>query len=182
MAETARDDAARLNVTPQYIAQAAREFSDSQDALETAKGKHRNLIKKLKADGIAIDTLKLVLQLKRQDEADVLGNQREFIRYARILNLPIGTQLSLLDDEMPQDELDDKEREEQVAWDAGEQGKVAGKAGKPASGNPYPVGTLAYAAWDLGHKKGAEIREAGGVGKRGRPRKDKGTEAQQAAA
>lgn len=171
MAETAQDNATRSNVSARDIAMAERQFVESVEKLETAKGRHRNLLKQLKATGINVDMLKAVVGLKRQDPDDVLGNQKDFIRYARTLNLPIGTQLNLLDAEIPADELESTEREEQVAWDAGEQGKVAGKAGHPAEGNPHNPGTLAHAAWNLGHTKGVEIREAGGVGKRGRPKK-----------
>lgn len=171
MAETARDDAKKHNVTPQFIASAERQFVESAEKLETAKGKHRNLIKQLKADGINIDKLKAVITLKRQDPTDVLGEYRDFIRYAKVLLLPIGAQLSLLDEEMPEDELDAQQAEEQVAWDAGEQGKAAGKSGATKESNPFQAGTLAFAAWDLCWSKGAELRAAGGVGKRGRPKK-----------
>lgn len=171
MAQTAQADAARSNVSPQFVAQAERDFVESLEKLETAKGKHRNLLKQLKAGGINIDMLKTVVSLKRQDPEDVLGNQKDFIRYAKILALPIGAQLTLLDEEMPDDELGDEDRQQQEAWDAGQQGLNAGKAGKPESDNKHTPGSLAFAAWAEGHRRGTAIRTEGGVGKRGRPKK-----------
>lgn len=170
MAISAQADVAKSNVSPQFIAKSERDFVESLEKLETAKGRHRNLIKQLKQAGINVEILKSIVSLKRQDPEDVLGNQKDFIRYAKVLALPIGAQLTLLDEELPDTDLDSAEREQQEAWDAGQAGLNDGKAGRPAQTHHQP-GTLAFSSYHEAHRRGSVIRQEGGVGKRGRPKK-----------
>lgn len=181
MANDARVDAARCNLTDDYIAEAARDLEDAKAKLETAKAKYRLTRKHLKSNGIHLGQLDAVLLLKKADADEVLGEQRTFIRYARVLALPLGSQLSLLDEEPPAVALSETAQEEQKAWDAGQQGYDAGKKGEPRENNRYPAGTLAFAAWDEGHRRGKAVLDEGLVPRRGRPPKAP-AEAGQAAA
>lgn len=181
MAQTARDDAAQSNVTDDTISKGFREYEESVDKLETQKARHRNLVKRLKSYGIDTDTLKTVVAIKRRDPDDVLGEQRNFVRYCRVMALPIGQQLTLLNDDLPEVDVSAQEREQQEAWDCGEQGLRAGKNKEPASNNPYTPGQLNHAAWAEGHKRGAALAEEGLVHKRGRPKKTTEGEQQDAA-
>lgn len=170
MAESASADAARTNVTPETILTARRERSEAKDALETAKARYRNIGKKIEAWGVNVQQLDRVIEFARRDQ-DELGQEfRTFIHYARVLNVPIGTQLSLLDDNGAAVDLSDKAREEQAAWDAGQQGMLAAKNQEPASNNPHEAGSLAHAAWAEAHRIQMAKLDSGLVVKRGRPK------------
>jgi len=169
MAESASADAARTNVTPETILTARRERAEAKDALETAKARYRNCGKKIESWGIDIKQLDRVIEFARRDQ-DELGEEfRTFIHYARVLQVPIGTQLSLLDDQDKAVDLSERAKEEQAAWDAGQQGLNAAKNNEPASNNPFTAGTLAHSAWAEAHRQQRQKMEEGLVPRRGRP-------------
>lgn len=160
------------NVSAEIIQRARRERMDSRAALETAKARHRNVGKKIESWGLDLKQLDKAIEISRRDPDDLHDDFAVFIRYCRVLQIPLGTQLTLFDLELPEDSVSVTAAEEDAAWDAGQQGKIAGRNGEPSTNNPHAPGSLAFTAWSEGHRRGATERAEGLVVKRGRPRKE----------
>ncbi len=172
MADTAGAQTARGNVPPETIIRARQDRTEAKALLETAKARFRACGKKIESWGVDLKELDKVIEFARRDQDDLRGEFSTFIHYCKVLQLPLGTQLSLLDDDAPPVDLSEADKEQAAAWDAGDQGYKAGKNGEPASNNTYPPGSLAFAAWAEYHKRGLALFQEGLVTKRGRPRKE----------
>jgi hypothetical protein len=142
-------------------------------ALETAKARFRNCGKKIESWGVDLKQLDRVIEFARRDSDELKGEFHTFLHYCKVLQLPLGTQLSLLDDDVKVD-MSPGAKEEAEAWDAGQQGFAAGKNGEPPSNNKYPAGTLAFTAWEEARARGKAALEEGLVVRRGRPKGSKG--------
>ncbi len=181
MAENAEAADGRGNVTPATIIRARQDRTEAKASLETAKARYRACGKKIESWGVDLKELDKVIEFARRDQEDLRGEFSTFIHYCKVLQLPIGTQLSLLDDDTTPVTLTDNDKEQAAAWDAGDQGYRAGKNGEPAANNTYPPGSLAFTAWAEYHKRGLALFQEGAVPKRGRPRKEASADNQAAA-
>jgi hypothetical protein len=173
MAQSATEDAKRVNVSAATINQFARELDEAEDKVTTAVGVVRSIRKRAKNDGVNLRALDEVRKAKRMDEDEVLLNEQDRLRYAAFLGLDLGTQLEL-DVEIPEEVKD-----ERAKYDAERDGYNFGKSGHPRTDNPFEAGTVAYVAWDGGWTRGEKEHFEGPTEapkKRGRPKKGVGAE------
>lgn len=109
------------------------------------------LKKAAKADGIDLGALKRIEAYRKLDEDEVEIQIRHVTQYAGFLGMSLGTQTSL---PLPPDQP------EQMEWEAGEAGYLAGKGGKLRSDNPFPEGSPLFVAWDKQFVRGLKILAA----------------------
>lgn len=144
------------------IQSAQREKNEAGTALAREK-------KAAKSGGIDLKAYKWIEQLRDLETEEQAILLRHLIDYATILQMPIGTQFSLMDApqapppakplrgaaklkaEAAQAQLEAAAREE-----AAERGLRAGRDGAEAESNPYKLGSETYVAWSKGHADGLQ--------------------------
>jgi len=98
-------------------------------------------------------------QVRKLDEDERPIVVRTFIQFCGWLEMPIGTQASLIDaPKMPKAKPAAKTAH--AVWSAGEAGLLAGREGDPADINPHPPGTEQHVAWAKNHTQGLGERAA----------------------
>lgn len=118
---------------------AKREQQDASAALARAK-------KDAKAKSINLTAYKLVEQMRKLEDDERAVVIRLFMSYAGWLDMPLGTQMSLIDaPKMPKPKASAKT--EHSVWAAGEAGLIAGRDGEAADSNPHKPGTEHHVAW-----------------------------------
>lgn len=182
-------EATSPNLPPDVFLKHYRKVREAKRAKEEASAALARVNKAAKADGVDLDAFKLLEKFRDLDD-DELGMRMRHVRdYAKWLNLPLGTQLTMFAEE-PSAEVSAKGLKDQSEWEAGDQGYRAGRSGSLRSDNPYDEGTEPYVAWDKEWTRGvkslaAEMRghddaeadrkiderAAAAPRKRGRPRK-----------
>ncbi len=168
MAERAAPGVGHNGPTPDDFLTHFRAVVAAKRALEEAQSAHQHALKKAKGAGINLDAFKAVLKARKAEPEQVEQNLRDFARYARWLEMPIGTQPGLFGDDAPVP--DDKATTEQREWAADEAGYDAGRNGRNRGDCPFPLGTPFHARWDAGWIRGqAKLAEGLGPKKRGRP-------------
>jgi hypothetical protein len=80
-------------------------------ALEEAQSAHQHALKKAKGAGINLDSFKAIMKARKAEPETVEQNLRDFARYARWLEMPIGAQPGLFADAVPA--VDEKAQIEQ---------------------------------------------------------------------
>lgn len=119
----------------------------AKEALDSANGSYRNVVKHVEGKGIHLKAAKRALSVIKADNRDeVMEEEVRFFEYLAILGNPVAKkQLDLFRVENPRTPGVDK---------AAEQGRYAGIMGEGMEANPYgPVGELGQtwiAAWHRG--------------------------------
>lgn len=123
----------------QAIAEAKREQEDAGAALARSKKAAKNAAVDMEAYAFIQKLLKL-----EPDEAAI--RVRHVLQYATYLQMPVGTQFSMLDaPQMPKPPSDAQLAHK--VWLAGEAGLKAGREGDASDSNPHPPGSEEHAAW-----------------------------------
>lgn len=139
------------NVTPETFLEFYRQAGIAKRDLERAQGEYRAVLKRAKKAGIDTKALIAVRAIATSDDpAAEEAHLNTLLRYARYLDLPLGTQLGLFDDAAPSAAA----RTEQAEWDAEDYGYRAGRGGQNRDDNPHAAGTAAHVRWDEGWHKG----------------------------
>lgn len=114
--------------------------------LETLQGEYRAALKLAKTDGVSSRAISWYLAARKRDPENIDMETRERNRIARLMALPIGTQLGFLDG---QHSIADDIMEEAV--DAQAQGRLAHSRGVSREANPHmPIDSKDYVDWDFG--------------------------------
>lgn len=145
-------EAASHPVSPETFLEHYRHIRDATRAKDDASMALARTKKAAKTDGMDMFALKLVEQLSKLDNDEAEIRLRNFTHYARFLNKPYGTQLSMFDSDLP--EATAKAREEHAIWEAGQAGLRAGQEGHRADFNPHPPGTEKHVTWHRNWKTG----------------------------
>lgn len=146
MSDKSNVDDAIVLVHLQKIQTAERKKDEAVNALRSAR-------KAAKADGISLKTFDAVRHLAKLDEHEVTDDFNDMIRYARILQVPVYSQLELF--------AAPTAAEDQVIIKAGMNGLRAGRTGADAATNPYDPGSPAGQMWlEQWHKGQAELLSA----------------------
>lgn len=167
MADKAKDDAKKSNVTPALILEAVEDLETAKEKVTSATGKYQGRRKHWKSLGVNLKVLDAILTLKRADEADVRSDELDRVRYAAWLNVDLGTQAEFNLEPPP------AEHNEKLAkYDTHRAGYNAGQRGDPRSSNPHEPGTVAHPFWDQGWADGDNDKWQGAAPAR-KPKKGK---------
>lgn len=129
------------------------EYEKALKAKKAADAEIKLVAKRLKAEGTKLSDVKVAIALESPEgEADLRDKIERELRVARWLGLPVGTQLSLLDetDRTPSDER------------AFEEGKRSGLKGEPAS-PPRGFAGANTQHWMRGHAEGNAVLLSKGI-------------------
>src|SRR3954451_12085083 len=145
------------NVQPAVFLDHYRLIRDAKDAHADTGMALVRAKKAAKAAGVDLDALKLLESLSKLDADEAAVQLRHVQRYARWAELPIGTQLNLLDGEETPEGPSQEDQQKQRDWAAGEAGLLAGKSGRIRLDNNHPAGSSEYVAWDKAWLRGNKI-------------------------
>ena len=153
---------------PTILAAKVEEEKANEDARKR-RGEYRASLKAFKKAGGNVDAMTYTLGLRHSDPEEVTRLWRGINSYARLMNLPIGTQLGLFEkgesiatqienakaekDPGPPRKMTDK-----TLTAIAKEGAAASAGGKFETDNPYEDGTLAFLAWAGGFRKDTEKR------------------------
>jgi hypothetical protein len=126
---------------------AKREMEDALAAVARAK-------KAAKKDAVNPLAYKFMEQIRKLDEDERPIVVRTFMEYCSWLNMPIGTQASLID----APKVPKQARTAHAVAQASEAGLQAGREGEPASMNPHRPGSEEHVAWSRQHTLGLTER------------------------
>lgn len=144
---------------------ASRELEECQAATRSARGVLGAVLKEAKKLGVSIPAVKRVLKDRKLDLAEVVNEERQYLRVMTISGVMPTIQESLFGDlSIPAAEEDTEDR----AYDVGVQ---CGQAGETRTINPYNAGSGNFEAWDRGWRNGQESIAAK-LGKGKRAKKD----------
>lgn len=116
--------------------------------IKVLRKKKAKLRRDMRINGIRLTDMDLSLKMRAVEDDDViLESMRAIKKYSAFLGLPIGTQLSLLDD-VPSD-LTDSDDLDQRAYDFG---RRAGALGEFEDDNPYDLGSSQGQKWLKGYR------------------------------
>lgn len=136
------------NVTDETIADAIRDVTEHKGALETAQGSYRSALKRAKGMGIDPAFITWYLRQKKRDVSEIDRETAARNRIARIMGLPIGTQLGMFDD--GRSVADHAE-----TYHAGDDTLPSMEAPAPASNSGVLArGKAAMAAYNVGYAAG----------------------------
>lgn len=138
---------------PETIASYFRKLQDQEDAVAAAKapydeerGRHRALVKAAKTDGVDTDALLRTLKAAKRDRNEVEAEERNFLRYSKLMGLPIGTQFDMFGGDVPDQVATDNARHA-----AKRAGSAAGRRGEHrVDSNPHDPASELYVAFDNG--------------------------------
>jgi hypothetical protein len=185
------------NVPPDVFIRHYQEIRDTKHAHHDTGMAVARAKKAAKADGIDLDALRLLEKLADLDTDEAELQLRHLRQYAAWIELPIGSQLNFFGEATTANPKAAEFRE----WSAGGVGFDAGKAGHTRDTNPHKAGSAEHVAWDKSWSNGnkawlkgqkqiaGEMKangkahgKASGGGKAsvGRPRKQRGAEAERA--
>lgn len=162
------------NVTDETIrehcekcATAFGEMQTARDEVSIRTGAYRSRLKEAGKAGVPKEAITWWLAARRREPGDIDRETRDRNRIARIMALPIGTQLGLFDDGGTVAGAVDQEQlaaaDGKPAGDAYIDGKLAGGDGKPLSTNPYPAESQAADEWERGWGDGTASNVLGGA-------------------
>lgn len=167
-----RNPAPPTNVSDETIREhcqrAARHFGELQTAREgvsVAMGTYRATLKEAKKAGVPTQAISWYLAARNRDPEDIDRETRERNRIARVMALPIGTQLGLFEDgstvagAVDQAQLD----KGKPAGDAYNEGLLAGRDGKPLSANPFDSASDDFDEFERGWGDGTAANVLGGA-------------------
>lgn len=174
-----RNPAPPSNVTDETIRQhvakcltAHGEMQTARDELSQKTGAYRAKLKDAKKAGVDPDTITWYIAARRREPADIDRETRDRNRMARIMGLPIGTQLGLdftgkgevvtVATQVDQKKLEEVAAGERQPGDAYNEGLIAGRDGKPLSSNPYPLESDAFDQFEKGWGDGTASNVLGG--------------------
>jgi hypothetical protein len=192
------------NVPPDVFIRHYKEIRETKHAHHDTGMAVARAKKAAKADGIDLDALKLLEKFADLDTDEAELQLQHLRQYAAWIELPIGSQLNFFADAKAP--TANPQAEEFREWSAGGVGFDAGKAGHTRDTNPHRAGSAEYVAWDKSWSNGnkawlkgqkqiagqmkangnANGKATGGkassgkVVKIGRPRKQRGAEAERA--
>ena len=149
------------NVTDATIAEfcnkaltAHGEFETARDEMKQKQGAYRAVLKDARKAGVETDSITWWIAARKREPGDIDRETRSRNRVAKLMNLPIGTQLGLFDDgKTVATTIEDEQREsgvEKLPDDAYNEGLLAGKDGKPITVNPYPLESAAFDQFEKG--------------------------------
>ena len=149
-------DKSQSNCTDATIQKFAREILGLKERKDQAASEYQSAWKRAKAAGVKPDPLKAALKAKERDPDDVVADQRAYIRYCALLNIPL-TQADLFEGAPDAEEAPSQdEADEHARFDANRDGVAAGRAGQSRDANPARPGELRFAAWDAGWLSGQQ--------------------------
>jgi ribosome modulation factor/uncharacterized protein (UPF0335 family) len=151
------ETADRTQLEPEIFLKRFRSIADKALEAEDAKAAWKSEVEAGKAGGIDIKALKLVLKLRKMDTREAQAMLRHAILYLRWLGLNLLDQEELFDSAGPSTTgLTEQVIATHAAWEAGNQGYQAGKAGHPLDSNPYAPGTETNQRWAAEWYDGAD--------------------------
>jgi hypothetical protein len=133
----------KSNVTDDTIRKHVVACGEKKTALESAQGEYRASLKAAKSDGVSQSAIAWYLRARKLNVEDIDRETRERTRIAKIMLLPIGTQLGFFDDGQG------------VAdgigpIDAHAEGRQAHRNNNERTSNPYPPESKKWHDWDAG--------------------------------
>lgn len=138
-----------------------RKVDTAREAFNRANGFYRKELALAKKAGHDPEDIIWWLNNKDRDPAEIDRETRARNRIARLMGMPIGTQLGLLDDDVTvATAVDNDANQQQGMVDADDldgaeaQGLEAGEAAKPSTECPYEEGSPREIRWMVGHSKG----------------------------
>jgi hypothetical protein len=132
------------------IATAKREHEDTSAALARAK-------KAAKTGAVDLEAYKFIEKMRKLEDDEQAIVLRHIQQYAVWLEMPWGTQFSLLDaPKVPSPKA--KAKTEHAVWAAGEAGLRAGRDGETLDQNPNMPGSEEHAAWARSYLTGLSER------------------------
>lgn len=149
-----RLDNATGNLTGDQFLKLYREMRASKRAVDTAVGEHRNVLKRMKSDGIDNFALGLLEKLVKVEEEQASLHLRNLVTYATWTGANVGLKQGdlFVGADMPQPTAEATEAfVESVAED---NGYATGRARDNASNNPHAPGSAAHVAWMRGWNRG----------------------------
>lgn len=152
----ATTDTPKNGPDPETIASYYRKLQTQADAVEASKipydeerGRYRSLCKAAKTDGVDIDQLLRVLKASKQDNDKRQSDLANYVRYARLMNVPLGTQFDLFGGDVPQQVATDNAKH-----NAKRAGEAAGRRGEHRhDANPHDPASELFVAFDAGWMK-----------------------------
>jgi hypothetical protein len=120
------------------IRDAKDEQSDKGTAVARAK-------KAAKRDNVDLDVVSMLEKLVKLEEDERHTLLRKLYIYSDWLSMPLA---GAAEGMTPPPSPKQSTSEDFAEWQAGKQGKAAGKAGHPRESNQYVQGTPEFAAWD----------------------------------
>jgi hypothetical protein len=125
---------------------AKREKDDAGAELSRAK-------KTAKNGAVDLRAYKFIEQMRRLDDDEQIVVVRHIVQYLQWLEMPVGTQFSMIDaPQVPNPKA--KAKAEHNVFLAGEAGLKAGRDGEPATANPFVAGTEQHVVFAQKHADG----------------------------
>src|SRR5262249_14098472 len=143
-------EASSHNVPPETFLKHYRAIRDLKAAHADAAMAVARAKKAAKNEGIDLDALKMLEKLAALDDDEAELRLRHLSGYSKWLNLPIGMQADLFGSPEAAT-VSAQAAAEQAEWQAGDEGRDAGRAGRERDENPYEAGSAEYVAWDRAH-------------------------------
>jgi ribosome modulation factor len=137
------------NVTDALVLHHLQKIMKEERKKDEAVNALRSARKAAKADGVSLKTLDSVRHLMKLDQGELADDFNEFVRYARLLEVPVYSQLSLF-------EVGEPSMEDTCAR-AKADGLRAGKLGHDQSTCPHDPTAPAGQAWLDGYHDGQAI-------------------------
>lgn len=144
-ANTAPPARPKSNVTDETITKHVNACSQKKNALESAQGEYRAALKSAKAEGVSTSAIVWFLGARKRDVEDIDRETVERTRIAKVMGLPIGTQLGIFSHGVSAATAVENE-----LFDAEQQGKYAYKVGVGMNDNPCPPSSPDFDAWMRG--------------------------------
>jgi hypothetical protein len=144
-------------VTPEDFLNYDRAIRIAKREKEDASAQFSRAKKAAKNGAVDLQAYKFIEQMRRLEEEEQLVVCRHIVQYLNILEMPIGTQFSLIDaPKVPP--VKPKAKAEYNLFLAGEAGLRAGRDGDGAESNPFEPGTEQHVAWLRKHSEGLTER------------------------
>lgn len=163
------------NVSADTKTEIIRDAVAAKAKVDTANGEYRAVLKRAKGLGMEPGDITWYIQARKRDIQDIDRETRRRNEIARLMGLPIGTQLGMFDDGQTVGATveRDKTRDEKITTigEAGHAGYEAARSGQSLDDNPYdndPNSPLARAWAERFRQSQADMEDelSRGVGKR----------------
>jgi ribosome modulation factor len=142
-------------VDPETERDYIRKLISSQQDIDVYVGVHRNVVKQAKKAGINTKKILESIKARKLNLPEVIQDVKDYIRYCALQNMPVRQ-----DDIFPapsEEEVASEQRsEDDLAWDAGQQGYSAGLAGRKVDECPHVPGSANDAEWRRQWQRGQE--------------------------
>lgn len=122
------------------IFEAHADLAQAKEEMDKANGIYRNKIKAAEKLGLNKASILELVRLKTKEPGEEVTRLKHTIRYAKLMGMPIGTQLDIFADVAEEAELSPYN-----------QGRAAAANRESSDNNPYQAGSESFAAWDKGH-------------------------------